>query len=193
MKRLIVPLAMMLSASPALAHLDPAEHGSLMAGFSHPMFGADHLLAMVAVGLLAVTMAGRAVVALPLAFMTGMAAGFGLALAGLTLPLVEPMILASVMVIGGLTALAVRLPLGAVAALVATFGAFHGFAHGGEIGIAGEVPFGIGFLIGTGLLHTAGIVLASALLRGFKATRGGAAIRFLGVLTAIGGAGLAFG
>lgn len=184
MKRLILPLPLLIAASPALAHVDPVAHGALLAGIGHPMLGADHLLAMVAVGLLAVTMAGRAVIALPLAFMAGMAGGFGLALFGGTLPLVEPMILASVMVIGGLTALAVRLPMGAVAALVAAFGAFHGFAHGGEVGAAGLWGFGLGMLAGTGILHGAGIAVAVALRRG-------SALRLLGGAAALGGAALA--
>ena len=50
------------SAAPAFAHLDPAEHGSLMAGVSHPLFGADHILAMVAVGLWAALLAPERVI-----------------------------------------------------------------------------------------------------------------------------------
>ena len=51
----------LLTASPALAHLDPSEHGSFAAGFTHPLFGTDHVLAMIAVGLWAALLGGRAV------------------------------------------------------------------------------------------------------------------------------------
>ena len=57
-----------LTASPAFAHLDPAEHGSFAAGFTHPLFGTDHVLAMIAVGLWAALLGGRAIWALPTAF-----------------------------------------------------------------------------------------------------------------------------
>src|SRR5690606_9826864 len=57
-----------LSAVPAFAHLNPDEHGSFMAGVSHPLFGMDHILAMIAVGLWAALLGGRAVWLVPSAF-----------------------------------------------------------------------------------------------------------------------------
>jgi len=96
------------AASPAAAHVDPVAHGSL-AGIAHPFLGLDHVIAMVAVGLWAVAMGGRAMVALPGAFVGAMVAGFGLALWGVTLPVVEPMIAASVVALGVAVALAARL------------------------------------------------------------------------------------
>lgn len=187
MKRLIASLPMLMTAAPALAHVDPGAHGAVAGGFVHPMLGADHLMAMVAVGLLAVTMAGRAVATLPLAFIGGMAGGFALALAGAVPPGVEPVVLASVMVIGGLVALTARLPLGAVAVLVTTFGAFHGLAHGSELGEAGTLPFAAGMLAGTASLHAGGLVLGLML----RQQASGAALRLVGGLTALGGAVLA--
>lgn len=98
MKKSILIAAALLftSSAPALAHLDPAEHGSLLAGLSHPFFGADHVLAMVAVGLWAAQIGGRALWSVPAAFVTTMMLGFALALLGAPLPFVEPAILASV-------------------------------------------------------------------------------------------------
>ena len=59
MKRLSIALILSVgAASPAFAHLNPAEHGSFAAGFSHPLFGADHILAMVGVGLWAFLVGG---------------------------------------------------------------------------------------------------------------------------------------
>ena len=103
----------------ALAHLDPVQHGSFAAGASHPVFGTDHILAMVAVGLWAASLGGRALWALPTAFVGAMALGFLLSLGGMPLPMVEPMILASVLVLGVLVATASRLSLPVAGAIVA--------------------------------------------------------------------------
>lgn len=189
LKRLSFTAALMtLAASPAFAHLDPEAHGSLMAGISHPLFGADHILAMVAVGIWASQIGGRALWAVPAAFVTMMAVGFGLAVAGVELPFVEPAILASVIGLGLLVAAAVRLPVAASAAVVGLFALFHGHAHGGELGAAGALQFGLGFLIATAALHGAGVAL------GLGVTRLGPAVaRILGLATVVGGAAIAFG
>ena len=63
------------SVAPAFAHLDPAEHGSFAAGLSHPLFGIDHILAMVAVGLWSALLGGRALWLVPSAFVAMMAVG----------------------------------------------------------------------------------------------------------------------
>ncbi len=189
LKRLSLTAALMtLAAGPAFAHLDPAAHGSLMAGISHPLFGADHILAMVAVGVWASQIGGRAFIAVPAAFVSMMAVGFGLAVAGVGLPFVEPAILASVIGLGLLVAAAVRLPVAASAAVVGLFALFHGHAHGGELGAAGALSFGLGFLVATAALHGAGIAL------GLGVTRFGPAVaRMLGLATIAGGAAIAFG
>lgn len=178
------------SAAPAFAHLNPQEHGSFMAGFSHPLFGLDHILVMVAVGLWAAQIGGRALWAVPAAFVAMMAGGFVLAMAGVSLPFVEPVILASVVALGLLVAMAVRLDTTACAAIVAVFALFHGYAHGGELGVAGALPFSVGFVIATGLLHLAGIGLGLGIGR----IAGGTALtRILGGATALAGVALAFG
>lgn len=102
----LAAVAMALTASPAFAHLNPAEHGSFAAGFTHPLSGADHILAMVAVGLWAAMLGGRALFVVPAAFVGVMLLGFVAALLGMPLPFVEPVILASVVVLGLMVALA---------------------------------------------------------------------------------------
>ncbi|HCL67179.1 MAG TPA: protein hupE [Rhizobium sp.] len=176
------------AAAPAFAHLDPTEHGSFMAGVSHPLTGADHILAMIAVGLWASQIGGRAIIAVPAAFVGTMAVGFLLAISGIGLPFVEPAILASVIGLGLLVATAVKLPLTASAAVVGAFALFHGHAHGGELGAAGALQFGIGFLISTAVLHAAGIGLGISLGR-----MGQLVTRALGIVTALAGAALVFG
>ena len=190
-KRIILAFtAFAATAAPAFAHLNPEEHGSFMAGFSHPLFGLDHILVMVAVGLWAAQIGGKALWGVPLAFVTTMAIGFGLALAGIGLPFVEPAILASVVALGLLVAMAVKLDTVASAAIVAVFALFHGHAHGGELGTAGALEFGIGFVAATALLHVAGIGLGLGIAR---LSGGPIAARVIGGLTALAGLVLAFG
>ncbi|AEQ53529.1 HupE/UreJ family protein [Pelagibacterium halotolerans] len=176
-----------IGTAPAFAHLDPVEHGSFAAGFTHPLFGFDHILAMVAVGLWAASVGGKALWAVPAAFVATMAVGFGAALAGMPLPFVEPVILASVIFIGIMVALALPLPTTSVAAVVAFFALFHGHAHGGEMGEAGALGYAGGFLLATALLHTVGVAAGVGLGRILATTRGVIATRIAGGLTALGG------
>ncbi|MGR3506676.1 MAG: HupE/UreJ family protein [Paracoccaceae bacterium] len=179
--------ALTLIASPAMAHLDPAAHGAVAAGFTHPVFGADHVLAMVAVGIWAAMLGGRAAWAVPAAFVTAMALGFVLSLVGLPLPVVEPLILASVIVMGVLVALAVRVPMAAGMAIVALLALFHGYAHGTEMGGAEAIAYLAGFASATALLHSAGLALGLGLARLSQMT----ALRGMGGLVAVLGAWLA--
>lgn len=184
-----------MGVAPAFAHLNPVEHGSIAAGFSHPLFGTDHILAMVAVGLWAALLAGsgrRALWLVPSAFVGTMLAGFAAAMAGAPLPFVEPVILASVVAIGLMAAVAVSVPTMAAMAMVGVFALFHGHAHGGELGEAGAWPFALGFALATALLHAAGIVLGLGVGRVAGRDLGRTATRAAGALTAAGGLWLAF-
>jgi len=186
----IATAALTASAAPAFAHLDPAAHGSLMAGLSHPLSGADHVLAMVAVGLWAAQTGGRALWLVPAAFVATMALGFALAITEAPLPFVEPAILASVVALGLIVAMAVRPDAAKAAAIVGAFALFHGHAHGGEIGAAATASFAAGFVIATALLHAAGIGLGVLL---GKLSGGGSVARLLGGLTAAAGGVLMLG
>ncbi len=179
-----VAAAASLAATPAFAHLNPAEHGSFAAGLSHPFFGLDHVLAMVGVGLWAALLGGRALWAVPAAFLVTMMAGFALALMNVGLPFVEPAVAASVVVLGLLALVALRVPVPAGMALVGVFALFHGYAHGGELGAAGAWPFMAGFAIATALLHGAGLAVGLGLAR---LARGGLIARIAGGLTALAG------
>ncbi|MEI4484777.1 HupE/UreJ family protein [Frigidibacter sp. MR17.14] len=179
MKRIAFILASVMAAGPALAH---PGHGGLASGLTHPLLGADHLLAMVAVGLWAGITGRRAAVA---TFLAAMAAGAGLGLAGVSLPLVEPAILASVVVFGLAVALARR---GSAAALgaVAVFALAHGQAHAAEATGATGL-FLAGMLAATAALHLAGYGLA-ARLQGHRSLQG-----LIGSAVALSGLWLAFG
>lgn len=188
MTRLILPALLAIAATPAFAHPGHAPHGSFTTGFLHPLLGQDHLLAMIAVGLWAAALGGRTFWLLPAGFVGGMVLGFGAALAGIGLPMVEPMILGSVIVLGLVVALALRMSPGASAGVVALFGLFHGHAHGAEMGSAGILAYALGFVLATGMLHGSGVLAGGFLLRQMQGV-----LRGLGAVTALAGVMIAFG
>ncbi|MEM1316578.1 MAG: HupE/UreJ family protein [Pseudomonadota bacterium] len=134
--------------------------GGFLTGFLHPILGWDHVAAMVAVGLWGALLGAPAVWTLPVAFPLVMALGGAVAVAGVPLPGVEAGIAVSALAIGLMVATAARPPLWAAAALVAFFAVFHGHAHGAEMPASADAAaYAVGFVIGTGLLHLAGISL----------------------------------
>lgn len=175
----LLPIAAALLPSVALAHPGHShDDGQFLHGLTHPFGGADHLLAMVALGLLATQLGARAVWALPLTFVAAMLAGGALWAGGLALPVVEPMILASVVILGVMVAMALRPPLLAALPMVAVFGAAHGWAHGAEGPASGLLPYAAGFALASLALHLAGIGLGRLLARGpeLRVLGGGAAL-----------------
>lgn len=161
-----------LLTQPALAHVgvDGASHhgvwGSFAQAFVHPFTGADHLAAMLAVGIwsaLTITPAWRAPAAFVALLLTGAVAGF----AGVWVPGVEPMIAASVLVLGLLVAVQTHMPWVLAATLTGVFAFFHGAAHGFELaggtGWAAAAALA-GMAMGSGLLHITGMVLGKAVM-----------------------------
>lgn len=187
--RITLAAAAAAIAGPAFAQAEVAGAGGFVAGVSHPLVGLDHILAMIAVGLWAALLGGGALLVVPAAFVGTMIVGFALATAGVALPLVEPMVAASVVILGLVVAMAVRLPAAAGGLVVGAFALFHGHAHGVEIGAAAVLPYLAGFALATALLHGAGIGLG---LFG-SGGRAGLAARLAGGVTAALGAGLAVG
>jgi urease accessory protein len=142
----------------AFAHGGGALGHGFVHGFAHPFGGLDHVLAMVAVGLFAAHLGGRALWLVPLSFLTMMALGGALGLAGFPLPYGEIAIALSVIVLGLAVALRIGAPTLAAMALVGFFAIFHGFAHGSEMSAAGSpYAYALGFIAATALLHALGI------------------------------------
>lgn len=188
----MIRTALLLALLPgaALAHTGIGAHGSpFVSGLTHPIFGPDHLLAMVAVGIFAAMSGGTARFAFPGAFIGGMILGGALGYGGAELPIIEPTILASVIVLGAVIAAAFRPPLALACAAIALFGLAHGYAHGLEGPALGGIAYGIGFVISTAALHAAGLMI------GLAAGNTGhpAVARVLGGLTCLAGIGLAIG
>jgi urease accessory protein len=157
---------------PATAWAHPGHPGGgWPAGFLHPFTGFDHLLAMVAVGLWAAQIGGRARWAVPLAFVAAMVAGAVAGFAGMHVPYVEPMVAASVVALGLLIAGGTRPALLAGAAVCALFAVFHGLAHAAELPpTVSAVDYVAGFAIATAVLHGAGL-LAGSRLSGVRGAR----------------------
>src|SRR5512139_3507944 len=149
MKKLILSATLLLAPTAALAHTGHGTTASLFAGLAHPVSGLDHLTVMLAVGALAALKGGRALWLWPASFVGVMIAGALLGMAQVQLPLVEPAILASVVVLGLLVALAVNLPTWLGAAVIGVAALFHGHAHGAEAAGLGGTTYMTGFIATT--------------------------------------------
>ncbi len=134
--------------------------GGFEAGFFHPVLGFDHLLAMVAVGIISTLIGGRAIYLVPFSFVAVMIVGslfgvytsfalydeFGIAL--------------SVILLGLLIAFEYKTSLVWSSVLVTFFAFFHGHAHGVEIPNASSIMNYItGFMLATILLHILGVFI----------------------------------
>lgn len=183
-----LPLA--LIAAQASAHTGEGINSGFASGFWHPILGWDHVVAMVAVGMWGAFLGTPAIWILPVVFPLVMAVGGALGVLGVPIPAVETGIALSGVVLGLLIAFAVRAPLWVAGVIVGVFAIFHGHAHGTELpDAANPFAYGIGFVIGTGLLHLGGIALG--LLVGSAAGR--IVVRAAGALIAAVGAAFLFG
>ena len=162
-RRIASAVAMLLPTA-AFAHtgIGPHTHSAFGSGFVHPFLGADHLLAMLAVGLFAAMTGGRARWAYPASFVAAMILGGFLGFEGAALPVIEPTILASVVVLGAAIAFALRPPLALACGVIALFGMAHGYAHGLEAPGLGGLAYAAGFVAATAALHGVGLALGSA-------------------------------
>ena len=145
----------------AIAHTGDGPHNGILHGFSHPFSGLDHVLAMVAVGLWAAQLQGRATWLMPLVFVAVMGLGGLLGMVTLPTALAEHGIMLSLLILGALLAWRKHLPLGVGIGLIALFALSHGYAHGSEM--PPDIPlltYAAGFMFATLLLHLIGIGLA---------------------------------
>jgi urease accessory protein len=160
MKKLLLAMLLSLTPSIALAHTGVGVTHGFFSGFTHPLTGMDHVLAMVAVGLLAAALGGRALLLVPASFVSMMLVGGVLGMNGVGVPAVELGITLSIVVIGTIIALGQRLPTGIAMTVAGAFAVFHGHAHGAEMPLGGSaLGYATGFVIATASLHLAGIGL----------------------------------
>lgn len=155
---LFAGLVTALSLSPAFAHTGIGDTAGFTHGFVHPVSGIDHVLAMVAVGIFAAHLGGRALWLVPLTFVSMMAVGGAIGMAGVQIPYVEVGIGLSVVVLGAAIAFQLGVPVLAAMAFVGAFAIFHGHAHGAEMpDTASGFAYGMGFVLATAVLHMVGI------------------------------------
>ena len=158
----IIPAALALTSTRALAHSEQGVAIDFWGGFTHPIFGPDHVIAMVAVGLWGAFLGPPAIWLLPVVFPLVMAIAGALGVLGVPLHGVETGIPLSAIMLGAMVAGAVKPPLWVAAVLVGAFAVFHGYAHGVELPVGADaIAFSMGFVIATGMLHLAGIAFGT--------------------------------
>ncbi|MDG4595099.1 MAG: HupE/UreJ family protein [Candidatus Contendobacter sp.] len=159
-------LGLVFGADVACAHVASAQAGAFYAGLLHPLTAPEHVLPMLALGLLAGQQGLHEGQGALLALVIALVAGAGLAPNGLTPSWISLLNVGWLVVIGGLVAASWRLPIGLLYALALGFGATHGYANGAAL------PSGLSpaiFILGlatAALLTTGyGLVVADALSR----------------------------
>jgi urease accessory protein len=165
MKKSVLAVILAVAAGPALAHTGQGDASGFAHGIAHPLFGPDHLLAMLAVGLWSGFVLPQRFWAGAGAFMGAMVLGAGMSWSGIGYPMVETVIVASVVAFGLLTLVSQRGQAGWITGLslaaIGVFASAHGHAHATEA--AGNVlAYLAGFLVATAGLHLAGIGIARA-------------------------------
>lgn len=173
MRRLIILI--LANFFPEIAHAAgnvEGLNGSYTAGLTHTLFGLDHLIAMIAVGLLSAQIGSRAVIQVPLIFVASLIIGGAV---GLTLGESETrewllstseivimtsdilLVLAIIWITprgGNFSALSL------IGLFVIVFGLFHGFAHGGEIPTGAIALWYVaGFATTSAVMHILGVAI----------------------------------
>jgi len=181
---LVSAFLLLLTSAGAQAHIIPGDVHGFGSGFAHPLHGLDHILTMVAVGLWAAQLGGRARWLVPASFVCVVALGGALGMAGLRVPFTEEGIMLSLLVFGILIAVAARFPLPVSMAIVGLFAFFHGHSHGTEMpaSVVGYA-YGAGFVLATALLHATGIAIGLSAQQLAKLP----VIRFAGAAIAVAG------
>lgn len=193
LSRLAILALATLLPSAAYAHTGVGDTSGFAHGFMHPIGGLDHVLAMIAVGLLTARLGGRALWLVPLSFVTMMIVGGIAGVGGIGLPFVELGIAGSILALGFVIALGRQIPTPLAMALAGFFAIFHGHAHGTEMPVdAAGFAYGAGFVVATALLHAAGIALGNGADR-LAGAWSAKASQVAGGLMAAAGAGLLAG
>ena len=187
-------MALLFAAIPGVAYAHEGTNlglGGFLSGIVHPVLGYDHLLAMLSVGIISAQIGGRAIWTVPATFVTVMAIGGVLGLINIGLTATELGIAVSLVILGLVIAAERRIPILAVMIGVGFFAIFHGYAHGAEMPDTAE-PFlyALGFLVGTALIHIAGVVIGD-ISRHYE--RGKIVLRVGGALIALVGLLFIFG
>jgi urease accessory protein len=182
----VVALAFVPAAAWAHPGIPGHVHG-FASGFGHPLSGADHVLAMFAVGLFAARLGGRALWLVPLTFVSVMALAGVAGMNASPVAFVGIGIGISIVALGLLIAVQKKVPTLAAMILAGFFAIFHGYAHGAEMpaNLSG-IAYGLGFVCATAVLHALGIGFSRAISKAGE-MQVGRLVRFSGAaVTAVG-------
>lgn len=146
----------------AQAHPGHAAPIGFAAGLAHPLLGLDHVLAALAAGVWAARQCRSSRWLVPGAFLVALLGGVALAALSVALPMVEPVIAGSLLVLGLLLIRDVRFPPEIGVAVVALLALFHGYAHGA---LAPTAPYVLGLMLTTGSLLLLGRAVGVRLSR----------------------------
>jgi urease accessory protein len=152
-------------------------------GFSHPILGLDHFLAMLGVGIWGAQMGGRQIWSLPISFPIIMCVGAIISISNiLTLRYEEYIIALSVVLLGAFIFCNWKTKEIIALMIISFIAIFHGYAHGSEIPKAIDpASFIIGFVISTGLIHVIGVLLGYTLINIYH----GIISKLLGILISV--------
>jgi len=185
MRRAALAASLVFIPTLAMAHPGLPHAHDVVTGFAHPIGGLDHVLAMVAVGLFAAQLGGRALWLVPASFVAVMAVAGLAGTAGVNLPLAEAGIALSVIALGAVVAFRLTMRVAAAMALVGFFAIFHGYAHGIETPeTASGLLYGLGFVAATAMLHALGIGIGLGVGR-LEASYGRHLVRIAGSAAAV--------
>ena len=166
-KNILCIYIFLLLPQSAFAHLGHGIVNDFHSGALHPMSGFDHILAMLAVGMLAIRYIEKPIWFFPLTFMTAMTIGGAISSLIGPLNFIEIAIATSVFILGALLFKKERLSFQLQLLLIALFAFLHGYAHGQEMPTtANGFLYSIGFILSTGSLHLLGIYFAKLLKPG---------------------------
>ncbi|MCH1924265.1 HupE/UreJ family protein [Shewanella sp. C32] len=141
------------------------DEGSFGTGLLHPLFGIDHLLVALSVGMICAMSSKRFICLIPIGFLFFLALGGIAGVLHMAFPLVNLVVAGSVVAVGGLIALNKDFPVSFVMAFVGLLALFHGYEHGSQLAdMQNMAAYGIGFIFGTVLLLLLGVLLGRAIL-----------------------------
>ena len=151
-------VGLLLLGAGAGAHAHAGASAGLWSAWVHPLTGPDHLVAMVAVGAWSAQLVGRAVWAVPAAFLLAMLARGWVGFQLVDIPGVEIGVALSVLLLGLAIAMSGRIAVPLAATAVGIFGFCHGYLHGYELTVVEQRVLAMaGFLSTTALVHLLGL------------------------------------
>ncbi|MGH1485503.1 MAG: HupE/UreJ family protein [Cellvibrionaceae bacterium] len=161
MKNIISLILFVIWFFPVVAYAHEDNFSGFLSGLIHPIFGFDHLVAMLSVGILSIQFGGRAIWLFPAVFVLIMLFGGLAGIWGIPLFFIELGIALSVMMLGFSIVLEKNISQSIIVVFVGFFAMFHGYAHGVEMPYLNEPAFYVfGFIIGSVFIHIMGILIA---------------------------------